>query len=141
LAVAHNNLESWEDALNILREAEMLFPNEYEILKGKARSLMKLGLTQELEETYIAMRKLDPEDHTLLMYLGQLALKKGQAKRGIEFYRKAVEMEPDSYVGWKMLAEALKKLGMKDEAIEAHERYKEIEFKLRKSGTRIVGKI
>ena len=44
-------------------------------------------------------------------------------------------------MGWKMLAEALKKFGLKDESREALEKYKEIEFKLRKSGTKIVGKI
>ena len=86
------------------------------------------------------MRKLDPEDHTLLMYLGQIAFKKGQTMKGLEYYRKAVEMDPESFMAWKILAEACGKLGMKDEAKEAREKYKEIEFKLRKSGTRIVTK-
>lgn len=141
LAVAYNNLESWEEALEILRQADMKFPNDFEIHKGKARSLMKLGRTQELEETYLAMRKIDPEDHTLLMYLGQMAFRRGEKVKGLEYYRKAVEMDPESFMAWKILAEALQKLGMKDEAREAMEKYKEIEFKLRKSGTRIIQKI
>ncbi len=50
-------------------------------------------------------------------------------------------MEPESFMAWKILAEVLEKLGMKDEAKEARDKYKEIEFKLRKSGTRIIQKI
>jgi tetratricopeptide (TPR) repeat protein len=140
LARAYNNLESWKEALEILRQVDSMFPNDYEVLKGKARSLMKLGQTQELEETYLLMRKLDPEDHTILMYLGQICFKKGQTTQGLEYYRKAVEMEPESFMAWKILLEALERLGLKEEARDARAKYKEIEEKLRKSGTRIIPK-
>jgi len=141
LAIAYNNLESWEDALETLSQADTMFPKDYEIHKGIARSLMKLNRTRELEETYLKMRELDPEDHTILMYLGQIAFRKGKTKEGLDYYRKAVEMDPESFMAWKILAEALEKIGMKDEAKEAREKYKEVESRIRKSGTRIVGKI
>ena len=141
LAEALYNLNSWDEALEILRQADMKFPNDYEIHKGKARSLMKLGRTQELEETYLVMRELDPEDHTLLMYLGQIAFRRGERLKGLNCYRKAVEMDPESFMAWKILIEALEKVGMKDEAREAREKYKEIQFKLRKSGTKLIPKL
>ena len=50
-------------------------------------------------------------------------------------------MNPESFIAWKILAESLDNLGRKEEAEEARERYKEVEFKLRKAGTKIVGKL
>lgn len=137
LARVYSNTESWEESLKIISEADTLFPNDYEIHKVKAWSLMKLGRTKELEEIYRAMWKLDPEDDTMPMYLGQLAMRKGKIDEGLAYYRKAVEINPESFLGWKVLADALGKLGMDDEAREAHNKFKEIEDNLRKSGPRI----
>lgn len=141
LAHAYNYLEQWEDALDTLSQADVLFPDDYEIFKGKARALMKLGRRQELEETYMSMRRLDPEDHTIVMYLGQIAFERGERSKGLNLYRQAVEMEPESYIAWKVLIDALKRMGMKEEAEKAHQKFKEIEEKLRKSGTRIIPKM
>lgn len=68
---------------------------------------MKLGRAQELEMTYLIMQELDPEDHTLFMYLGQIAFRKGERVKGLDYYRKAVEMVPESFIAWMILPETL----------------------------------
>lgn len=137
LARVYSNMESWKESLKILGEADKFFPNDYEIHKVKAYCLMKQGRTEELEEVYRAMWEIDSEDDTMPMYLGQLAMRKGKIDEGLAYYRKSVEMNPDSFMGWRVLADALKKLGMEDEAREAHEKFKEIEANLKKDGPRI----
>jgi tetratricopeptide (TPR) repeat protein len=140
LASVHNHLGSWEIALTWLEQAEKLYPNDYEILKGKAKSLMKLGRSSELEETYLKMRKIDPKDHAVLLYLGQIEIKKGNTIEGIELYRQAVEMEPESFMAWKMLIDTYEGLGMREEANAARQKFNEVQDKLRRSGTRIIPK-
>jgi tetratricopeptide (TPR) repeat protein len=60
-------------------------------------------------------------------------------KEGLTYYRKAVEIDPRALIGWKVLSEALQKLGMKEEAQKAHMKYKEIEERLKKENARLVG--
>jgi len=73
------------------------------------------------------------------MYLGQIAFDSGRTQEGLEYYQKAVEIEPESLIGWKVHVEALEKVGRKEEAQSAHHKYKEIEDKLKRANARIIG--
>jgi tetratricopeptide (TPR) repeat protein len=78
------------------------------------------------------MLKLNPDDHTLYLYLGQIAFNDGKTKEALVSYRKAIELNPEDFIGWKVLADALESLGMHEDARQARERRKEIIERLRK---------
>jgi len=132
LGVTYNLMKDWENVITTLEEALLLSPDNIDILKGIARALMKLKRTEELEKTYIRIRELDPYDHSLLLYLGQIAFESNRRKEGLDYYQKAVEMAPNSLMGWKVLAEALDTLGRVDEAKSAWENYKDILEQIKK---------
>jgi len=133
-------MESWIDAVDILSRANKMFPNDYELLKALARSLMKLKRTDELEKVYLRMRDLNPNDHSLLLYLGQIAFNSGRKEEGLDYYDKAIRMDPGSPMAWKVLAEALDSLGKLEEARRARNEYRRRMDRLKKK-QRIVGPI
>ncbi|MFX1272422.1 MAG: tetratricopeptide repeat protein, partial [Promethearchaeota archaeon] len=85
-----------------------------------------------LEKTYLRMRELDPHEHSLLLYLGQIAFDSGRKDEGLEYYRQAVDMSPNSLIGWKVLAEAYTSLGRLEEAKFARKNYKDVLEQIRK---------
>jgi predicted Zn-dependent protease len=137
--MTYNKMELWEKALETLTMAEKLIPNDYHALKAIAKSLRYLNRTVELEQLYLRMHALFPKDPSFAMYLGQFEFDRGKTKEGLEYYKKAVEIDSESLIGWKILSEALAKLGRKDEARTAHDKYKEIEDKIRRANVRLRG--
>ena len=139
LGMTYSKMERWEKALDTLNRAEELMPNNYHALKAIARSLRKLSRTEELEQLYHKMHALFPKDPAFAMYLGQIEIDRGNTDKGLEYYRKAVEIDPESLIGWRILSEALVKIGRKEEAREAREKYKEIEDRLKRANARLIG--
>ncbi len=139
LGMTYSKMESWEKALETLTKAEKLMPNNYHALKAITRSLRHLNRKEELEQLYIKMHALFPKDPSFAMYLGQFEFERGKTEEGLAYYKKAVKIDPEALIGWKVLSEALAKLGRKDEARAAHDKYKEIEDKLKRANARIVG--
>jgi Flp pilus assembly protein TadD len=132
LGMTYNLMKDWRNVITTLNEALLLSPEDVEVLKGIARAQMKLKRTEELEKTYLRIHELDPYDHSLLLYLGQIAFDNNRRKEGLDYYQKAVEMAPNSLMAWKVLAEALDKLGKADEAKKAWANYKDILEQIKK---------
>ena len=132
LGLTYNQMEAWEKGVLALKEANMLAPDNYIVLKALARALMKLKRTDELEKIYLRMREVDPYDHSVLLYLGKLAVDDGRVKEGLDLFREAIDMSPNSLIAWKTLAETLDSLGRTEEAKAAWEHHKEILEQMRK---------
>jgi tetratricopeptide (TPR) repeat protein len=130
LGMTYSKMELWEDALKTLTQAETFVPNNYHALKAIAKSLRNLDRVEELEQLYRKMHMLFPKDPEF---------DRGNTKEGLAYYRKAVKIDPRALIGWKVLSEALQELGMKEEAQEAHLKYKEIEEQVKKENVRLVG--
>jgi tetratricopeptide (TPR) repeat protein len=139
LGMTYSKMELWEKALQILTQAESLIPNNYHALKAIARSLRNLNRMEELEQLYIRMHAQFPKDPSFAMYLGQFAFDRGRKDEGLEYYQKAVEIDPDALIGWKVLSEALEKVGRKEDARAAHDKFKEIEEKIKRDNARLIG--
>ena len=139
LGMTYSKMELWEKALETLTQAEKLMPNNYHALKAIAKSLRNLNRMKELEQLYQRMHVLFPKDPSFAMYLGQMEMKRGKTEEGLRYYKKAVEIDPDSLIGWKILSEALAQMGRKEESDAAYERYKEIENKLKRDNARLIG--
>ncbi len=139
LGMTYSKMELWEKALDILTEAEKLIPNNYHAQKAIARSLRNLNRMEELEQLYRRMHAQFPKDPSFAMYLGQFAFDRGNRLEGLAYFQKAVEIDPDSLIGWKTLSEALAKVGKNEESRAAHAKYKEIEDKLKKANARLRG--
>jgi cytochrome c-type biogenesis protein CcmH/NrfG len=139
LGMTYSKMEQWEEALVALTQAEALIPNNYHALSAIAKSLRNLNRMQELEQLHLRMHSLFPQDPSQAMYLGQIAFNSGRIKEGLDYYKKAVEIDPESLIGWKVFAEALERIGRKEEAQAAHDKYKEIGDDLKRANTRLVG--
>lgn len=62
------------------------------------------------------------QDSALLRYgLGNEYLKAGRFDRAAEYFRKAVEHDPNYSAAWKLLGKALTSAGRNDDAIQAYE--------------------
>ncbi|MHA3963875.1 MAG: tetratricopeptide repeat protein [Candidatus Thorarchaeota archaeon SMTZ1-45] len=139
LGMTYSKMQLWEKALETLTRAEKISPNSYHALKAIAKSLRHLNRTEELEQLYHRMHMMFPKDPSFAMYLGQMTFDSGKTEEGLKYYRKAIEIDSESLIGWKILSEALGKLGRKEEAQKAHEKYKEIEDKLKRANVRLFG--
>ncbi len=139
LGMTYSKMEKWEKALETLTRAEKMIPNNYHALKAITRSLRQLNRTEELKQMYIRMHALFPKDPSFAMYLGQFAFDSGRRIEGLAYFQKAVEIDPESLIGWKTLAEAFAKVGRNEESRAAHAKYKEIEDKLKKANARLRG--
>ena len=129
----------WEKALETFNLAEKLKPNNHRVLTAIAKALRQLNRMEELEQLYLRMYELFPEDHTLAMYLGKIAFDSGRAGEGLSYYKKAVKIDSESLIGWMVLSEALAKLGRTEEAQAAHDKHKEIEDRLKRDNTQLQG--
>lgn len=62
-----------------------------------------------------------PRDGALLRYsLGNEYLKQGDAGKGVEYLRQAVDRDPGYSAAWRALGKALEAAGRDDEALEAY---------------------
>ncbi len=139
LGMTYSKMEMWEKALETLTQAEKLMPNNYHALKTIAKSLRHLNRTAELEQLYIRMHSLFPKDPAFAMYLGKIEFERGNTEEGLQYYKKAVEIDPEALIGWRVLSEALEKIGRIGEAREAYSKYKEIEDRLKRENARLIG--
>ena len=76
-----------------------------------ANGLRILGRTDEARTEAIAAIAADPEADTAWLALGVMADDEGDAAAAMNFYRRVVEIEPESYLGNSGLAEAAFSLG------------------------------
>lgn len=113
LGMTYSKMELWESALETLNQTERLIPNNYHALGAIAKSLKHLNRAKELEQIRLRLHSLFPQDHSQAMYPGQIAFNSGRTQEGLDYYRKAVEIDPESLSGWKALAEVLEKIGGK----------------------------
>ena len=99
-------------------------PDNYEVLTALAKSLMRLKRCSELEQVYLRMLDLNPEDHSLLLYLGQIAFNDGRVEEGLAKIEKALQQNEELVMGWNLYANVLESVGRKEEAKLAMENYK-----------------
>ena len=98
------------------RQALALFAPGTEIRYNLARCLTDLGQVQEAEAVYADLIRAEPDHGDALYNLGNLCLRKGDAAGAVQWFRRAVAVDPDNQPPWLNLGLALKGAGRLQEA-------------------------
>jgi tetratricopeptide (TPR) repeat protein len=91
--------------------------DEIRWLFDRADELLDSHRATEALALYEQIVDRDPQQHEAWMMLGSLLGESGEAERGLECLRKAVELKPDYAHGHYILGYALRVLGKIDEAV------------------------
>lgn len=122
LAEALSRVHRYDEAINVLKEAIKLSPNQPHLYFSLAGVYTSKGDFEKAEDTYLAIRDLnsqfDPE-----YYLANLYEKKGDFEGAIAFYKKYLALHPKEYNIYKELSTALMRVGKHNEAADALEKY------------------
>jgi tetratricopeptide (TPR) repeat protein len=79
---------------------------------------LQMGKREEAKELALRAAEEQPGNYRVQQALGQIASSEGDHAGAVNYYRRAVELKPDSYVDQYNLAVALFKIGLREEAIE-----------------------
>jgi tetratricopeptide (TPR) repeat protein len=105
-------------ALDALRRAKSLAPEDLGIIQRLTELLLQADLNDEALEVVNEGLEVDPDDPQLQFYYGQIQGKLGNEEAGINALRKAAELAPDRLDGWVVLSRAQEKLERYDEAVD-----------------------
>ncbi len=126
LAGVLTKVRRYDEAIDVLKEAIKLSPNQWHLYLALAGTYESKGDFDNAEKTYISIRdqgvdpNFDPE-----YFLGRLYEKKGDLEGAIAFYKKYVTLHPKEYTAYLTLSEALEKVNKNSEAADALEKYLE----------------
>ncbi|TVS12267.1 MAG: tetratricopeptide repeat protein [Planctomycetaceae bacterium] len=135
-AAAHYNLGNALSALDLPREAVHAYQQAISIRPDYAKAHFNLGnvlfdLGQLPEAAQCYRQALDSDDArpdaTALFHLARVFHHQGQVGLAIEFYRKALQVEPHCHVAYGELGMALLEAGKPQEAIRWHQRALELD--------------
>ncbi|HVU18953.1 MAG TPA: tetratricopeptide repeat protein [Candidatus Didemnitutus sp.] len=69
---------------------------------------------------YQAALKIEPENFSATLWLGDTYFAKGRLPEALDWYHRASVLQPDTETPWRYSGDALVRLGRKDEAMEAY---------------------
>ncbi len=102
----------WTDRVSLLRDAAVKAPANARVHVNLAQALMLAGKDPgEARAHCLAALKLDPREASALNNLGILAYGAGEVRAALEYFKKAVEIEPRATVFRMQLAKTLLRLG------------------------------
>lgn len=111
----------WRAALDEAREAARLAPTTRECLHQLARAEWSAGKRREAEATAERLREMAPGWASTHELLGQMALQRRRWRECEEHYRRALALDPRSWLALNNLAVALQRQGREKEALELFE--------------------
>jgi len=94
LGSAHLNLHNSRRAIEVLRNAFSLSPNDREIGLQLARAFLEARYTESAAQTLRLMVKKRPPDMGLLLYLGRVYEADSKRREALQIYRQALELAP-----------------------------------------------
>jgi tetratricopeptide (TPR) repeat protein len=118
--------QRWADTVNAGLEYLLLYPDDYDFIKGIAAALGVVGRaadTVTLIEPFVARQ---PQNYELLNLVGWSLHQAGQSARGIEILEAAVPLEPENWMAYYHLGYAYQAIGRRAEAIAMFEKVLEI---------------
>lgn len=122
LANTAMRLERWPLALSVLRQACRLAPQSGHSWALLARSLAATGQTTAAERSWERAIGTDPQNVGWIIELGNLLEQVGRPDQAIDWYRHALDLQPDLAVAWNNLGNALVQKGQAHAALEAFNR-------------------
>lgn len=84
-----------EKALAAMADAKAANPDDLSLLQAEADLYYSLGNKEKYRELMEEIKNANPNDPTLFYNLGVSSAELGDKKQAIEYYRKALELDPD----------------------------------------------
>ncbi|MDA9655131.1 hypothetical protein N9T15_01615 [Pelagibacteraceae bacterium] len=125
--------KNYHDSLELYTKVAKSEPNNLYALEGQARSLMRLGKIKKAEKIFIYVLEQDNSFIPALTNIGVLYDVKGDYKKAITFYGKALEKEEKISEGMSFFKRFLKNIQFKPSNIEERLNYIQNQLKLPKS--------
>lgn len=116
MAEIYQQQNEWDEALDVLLEAEQRKPEESEVVRQLGTVLLHLGYDEEARKR---LERGTDDDPGVLANLGMVALEQGQPEKAAKYFRAALEKESSPLL-WGYLGDALSQQDNLDEAEEAY---------------------
>jgi tetratricopeptide (TPR) repeat protein len=118
LSLLHARNSNWDDAELYFEKARSLRPKAAWILQGFANAKLRADKLAEAEQLLSEAEHISPNHSPTLVDLGRLREKQGNPAAAEDYYRKAVDANPDNPFANYMLAGLLFRQGEFGEAYE-----------------------
>jgi tetratricopeptide (TPR) repeat protein len=101
-AVVARNMGKWETSCAAFERALKAAPNDFEIMFNYGRTLMGLERTEEALNVMFSALHHAPEGRPDIFHnLGLIYNRAGELEKGLAFFDRALELQPDNFViGW-----------------------------------------
>ncbi len=125
LAVAYQKMKKTQDAIRLFKQGLERIPNSLIILSGLSFSYFRAGKFKEALETCQIMLKLDPNFFDALFISGNIMWKNRKWAEALNYFEKAVEIEPENKFLQLRYAFCLAAVGQSKEALRTYKRLKQ----------------
>ncbi|MGH2582027.1 MAG: tetratricopeptide repeat protein [Anaerolineales bacterium] len=116
------NTGSFSEAIESLQKAVELRPNETKYQIALAEAYLSAGELKEAADSARKAQKLSPKNPGAFIVLAQTALRNHDPKEARVYIEEALKLNPKDPFALSLFAEALKELGLADDALEILER-------------------
>ena len=118
-----------DDAVALLRDAQLRHPDDFWINYGLARALKarRYPRWEEVVRYFSAALALRPRSTATLFQLGYTLSEQGRADQALAYYRKLIDIDPKDAAAQNNLAVALEKVGRSDDALARYRKAVEFE--------------
>jgi tetratricopeptide (TPR) repeat protein len=110
-------LEEGADAIQPLRRASELAPQDAQSWHYLGEALAAEGLTVEADSAFRKAVELDPEDHVALSHLGHTSLVAGRDEEGVSYLARAADTTSGASTAAISLVELYRSFGQPDKAL------------------------
>ncbi len=95
IAYVHIEKGDVEEAINAVQNARKIAPKDVSLIMTEANLHIKLDQKEEFAKLMNEAIALDPTNHILYYNLGVISAENGDIEKAKEYYRKAIELNPD----------------------------------------------
>jgi len=122
LGVCYGVLGELESALKEFETSLALDPEEFMAVYNIGMTHQLLDNPKSALEFYLRAGDLKSDVYEINLNTGHLLLQNGSVEKAMGFLEKAAQLEPDSGLAFRYLADGLKKLGRINESMEAYKK-------------------
>jgi DNA-binding winged helix-turn-helix (wHTH) protein/Tfp pilus assembly protein PilF len=116
----------WAEAETGFRHAIALNPTYATARNWYGQYLWAVGRLDEAEHEIRMAQEFEPNSVANQLAAGGLRAMRGQLDQAIESYRRAIALDSDYAVAWKSLGKLYDKKGMRNDALVAYQRFREL---------------
>ena len=125
LAFAYQKMKKTKEAIQVFKQGQERIPDSLIILSGLSFSYFRAGKFKEALETNQVILKLDPKFFDALFISGNIMWKNRKWAEALDYFEKAVEIEPENKVLQLRYAFCLAAVGKSKEALRIYKRLKQ----------------